>query len=257
VIDPNDPRTGEPAEVLRRPETLGVLGGMGPLATVDFLAKVIERSKAQWDWQQLPIVSGVWPQVPDRVTALTVPGAPSPAPSLIACGQTLVAAGARCIAMPCNTIHCWYDELAAAVDVPVFHIVDEAIRRFPEGTGKVGLMATRGTLEAGLYQERLAAAGIECVEPSPEVLHEALLPAIGAVKRHNLKEATHLFEATARHLLASTDTIVLACTDLPPLLRYADPHLDAAWVDTNDTLAQACVQWAHGARASSPWYERG
>jgi len=245
---PPDPRTGDPADVLERPETLGVLGGMGPLATADFLRKLVELSPAEQDWEQLPIVLGSWPHVPDRIAPILGLDSPSPLPSVIACARTLIGAGARAVALPCNTVHYWHEALAAAVDVPVFHIVDEVAKRLPEGTRRVGLMATQGTLKAGLYPQRLGALGVECIQPDDDVLVEALLPAIAAVKRARLDEAAPLLEGTLHHLLGRVDVVILACTELPPVVANLSAELQGACVDSNATLARACVEWAYEQR---------
>ena len=104
---------------------LGILGGMGPLATADFYAKLIAQTPAARDQDHVPVVIYAVPQVPDRTAALLRGGA-TPVPALLAGLRTLVAAGAQAIAMPCNTAHAWFDELAAQSPVPLLHIADAA-----------------------------------------------------------------------------------------------------------------------------------
>src|SRR5262249_49773384 len=144
---------------------IGVLGGMGPLATANFYEKVITYNRVAHDQEHVPLVIYAVPQVPDRTAALLQNGE-SPLPALRKGLAALIAAGAEAIAIPCNTAHAWYDELAAASRVPILHIVDAACHaavRFAGPCATLGLVATAGTLTAGFYPRRLAAAGFNCV----------------------------------------------------------------------------------------------
>ena len=127
---------------------IGVLGGMGPLATVDFMGKVIVLSPAARDQDHLPLIVHSVPQVPDR-SASILKGAESPLPAMRQGLRTLVGAGAECIAIACNSAHYWYDDLAGESTVPLLHIVDAvgaAMARRGIRDGPVGLLATAGTV---------------------------------------------------------------------------------------------------------------
>src|SRR5690606_28553292 len=100
---------------------LGVLGGMGPLATVDFLSKLIEETAAGRDDDHVPVVVYSVPQIPSRPAAI-VSGGPSPLPAMLDGVRTLKGAGATVLAIACNTAHYWYDDLAAAAGIPIVHI---------------------------------------------------------------------------------------------------------------------------------------
>jgi aspartate racemase len=115
-----------PGEPAARKPTLGVLGGMGAMATVDFLRKLVEATPAERDQEHIPLIVRFCPEVPDRAAALAGAG-PSPQPALVAAAVELAAAGAQALAIPCNTAHYWYDALCAAVPIPILHIVDAAV----------------------------------------------------------------------------------------------------------------------------------
>ncbi|MFN7509866.1 MAG: aspartate/glutamate racemase family protein [Betaproteobacteria bacterium] len=115
-----------PGEPAARKPTLGVLGGMGAMATVDFLRKLVEATPAERDQEHIPLIVRFCPEVPDRAAALAGSG-PSPQPALVAAAVELAAAGAQALAIPCNTAHYWYDALCAAVPIPILHIVDAAL----------------------------------------------------------------------------------------------------------------------------------
>src|ERR671937_468722 len=163
---------------------LGVLGGMGPLATVDFLRKLIEETPASRDADHVPVVVYSVPQIPDRPAAIIGDG-PSPLPEMAAGVRVLARAGASCIAIPCNTAHYWFDELAREAGAPILHIADAACDALARrgGSPTVGVIGTRGTIAAGFYQERLTARGLQVVLSSDSDLTDFVLPAIAAVKR--------------------------------------------------------------------------
>ncbi|HZF84509.1 MAG TPA: amino acid racemase, partial [Burkholderiaceae bacterium] len=134
---------------------VGVLGGMGPLATVDFMHKLLDATPARCDQDHLPLLVSSIPQVPDRTAAYRGEGA-SPLPALIASGRRLVDGGAALVVMPCNTAHLWFEPLQAALGVPMLHLVDAALAEAAEAVGgaPLGLLATEATLASGLYTAR-------------------------------------------------------------------------------------------------------
>jgi aspartate racemase len=223
---------------------IGVLGGMGPAATVDFMAKLIRLTPAGREQDHLPVVVVSDPRVPDRVTPILRGAGPSPLPVMREGIRRLERAGAVCVAIPCHTAHAWYDELAAATALPILHIVDAALAelvRLEVPQGPLGLLATAATLEAGLYQERLAAAGHPAVLASPEVMAASVLPAIALVKQGRAAGAAPLLDRAVEHLLAAgAGRVLLACTELP-LALAATPHL--ACIDATEALARSCLAW--------------
>ncbi|MDH4293101.1 MAG: amino acid racemase [Betaproteobacteria bacterium] len=225
---------------------LGVLGGMGPMATVDFLHKLVDRTPARADHEHIPTITHSVPQLPDRMQAIFEGGA-SPLPSLIEAIETLQAAGAVCIAMPCNTAHYWYDEFAPAAKVPFLHIADAAMAALRDGDAsgiRLGLMGTRGTLKAGFFQQRFSSRGFDCVVTSAADQEQLVDPAITAIKANELDRATPLLERAAESLLGQgATTVVLACTEIPVVLHRFQPALQARCIDVTVALADACIAW--------------
>ena len=231
------------------PHVLGVLGGMGPLATVDFLRKLIEETPAARDEDHIPVVAWSVPQIPDRPSAITGNGG-SPLPAMLDGIRTLKAAGAVVIAIPCNTAHYWHADLERAGGLPIIHIADAALtelaaRRIAGKT--IGLIATTGTLAAGFFQERLAAAGFQYIINSAEDIERLVLPAIVHVKRNELEAAAELLETAVDRLIAGGAAgVVLACTETPVVLDRLAPATAARCVDATRALAKACVKWWGG-----------
>jgi aspartate racemase len=222
---------------------LGVLGGMGPLATVDFLHKLIEEAHAERDQEHVPVVAYSVPQMPERPPAITGQGE-SPLPHMLEGVRKLKGAGASVVAIACNTAHYWYDELVAQGGLPILHIADATCAAIAGGVTRVGLVATDGTLAAGIYQTRFAARGVQCVLNETDDQHTLVRPAIECVKRNQLARAHELAgEAVQRLLDNGAQAVILGCTELPLALDYAPSDAAAHCVDATRALARACVDW--------------
>lgn len=223
---------------------LGVLGGMGPLASAHFMTRLTLLTPAERDQDQVPAILWSDPRVPPR---LRDAGAEDPWPWLRRGLRGLKAAGCGAVAIPCNTAHGWYD-LMAGEGLPILHIVEaaaEQLRRvLPRGT--VGVMGTATTLAMRLYQNRLEALGWRCIEPSAEEMAVAVTPAIAMVKGNRVAEAYAPLATVARSLAArGAGAVVLGCTEIP-LGIQAGPwrELGIPLVDTIDALALAAIGWA-------------
>jgi aspartate racemase len=226
---------------------VGVLGGMGPLATVDFLQKIIEETKATRDQDHIPVVVSQIPQIPDRVGAI-LNQTESPLPALIACLQRLERAGADAIVIACNTAHYWYDDLALSTDLPMLHIVDaiEVELGAANDASPVGLLGTEATLAADIYPARMAARQSRTfLSLSADDRARLVLPAIDLVKRGRAAEAGRLAEQAVAALRAGgAERIVLACTELPVALAAIQSSLLVHCIDPTRSLARVAVQWS-------------
>jgi aspartate racemase len=233
---------------------IGVIGGMGPLATVDFMHKVILATAAEGDEQHVPLLVSNDPRIPRRPAAILGDGE-SPLPRLIEIRDRLLRAGATALVMPCNTAHHWHAALRADCPVPFPSIVDaacdDAAVRLP-GARRAGLIATRATLAAGLFTPALDARGLAPMLPSDSVADQWMLPAIAFVKAGRLAEAGPLMARAVRSLLDDgADVVILACTEAPIALQAAAGDLDAVCVDSTMSLARATVALWRG-KAKSP-----
>ncbi len=227
---------------------IGILGGMGPLATVDLMAKIIANTPATRDQDHVPVVAWNVPQVPDRQRALAGEG-PSPLPAMQEGIGHLNRAGATCIAIACNTAHHWYDALQVQSATPILHIAQvtlEALRSGMQDNGPVGLIATHGTLQARLYQDLLEPAGIACITPDEEQMASLFVPGCYAVKRGELDAGGRLLERIGEALVAAGATrLVLACTEVPVGLERIHSPLLPVCIDPTLALARACIAHWH------------
>lgn len=222
---------------------LGVLGGMGPLASAEFMRVLTLQTPAQRDQDHIPAILWSDPRVPDRTLARQH-GGEDPLPALLRGIRGLEAAGCGAIAIPCNTAHGWFDAMQAATHLPILHIVDAAaadLRRQGVTTGRIGLMGTSATLAMRLYQERL---GIECLTPGEALMQSHVMPAVALVKANRVAEAHAPLAEVARQLHAEgASAVVLGCTEIP-LGIAAGPALGFPVVDTVAALARAAIAWS-------------
>jgi aspartate racemase len=225
---------------------LGVLGGMGPLAGAAFAMRLVALTPATRDQDHIPTLLHNDPRIPDRSDA-RMRGGPDPLPYMLAGLRRLQAAGASLVAIPCNTAHLWYDQLAAAASVPVLHIVDAVVqdlRGMGIVRGCIGLMGTPATLALGLYQDRLRRHGYRCIVPDEDDIERGCVAPIRAVKANQPAAALAPAAECARRLRArGADAVVLGCTELPLALPHGHrAQLDVPLTDSIDALARAAIQ---------------
>lgn len=229
---------------------LGVLGGMGPLASAQFMLRLTLLTPAARDQDHIPAVLWSDPRVPDRTQGKLAGGA-DPLPWLLHGISGLRQAGCGAIAIPCNTAHGWYNEMLAAAGVPILHIVDAAasdLRRQEVRGGTIGIMGTAATLAMRLYQDRLETQGWRCIVPDTTQMQRLVSPAIAAVKANRLADAYPPLVEVANDLAArGAAAVVLGCTEIPLGIQAGPAEaLRVPLVDTIDALARASIAWARG-----------
>lgn len=227
---------------------IGVLGGMGPLATVDFFAKIIAATSATHDAAHIPLLIQSDPRIPPRPAAILAAGE-SPLPALLAGRDRLIAAGALALAMPCNTAHFWYPALRQNCAVPFLSILDACCDELPKEIpfgAKIGIIGTRATLSSGLFSDALMARHYSPVLPDEEALNQSILPAIALVKAGRLQDAGLQLEDSVEALLnQGAATVILACTEIPMALDAVQAKVQIRCIDSTAALARACVAWWH------------
>jgi aspartate racemase len=230
---------------------LGVLGGMGPLASAQFMLRLTLLTPAGRDQDHIPAVLWSDPRIPDRNAARLGTG-PDPLPWLMRGIDGLLAAGCDAIAIPCNTAHGWFEPMARDAGVPILHIVDAAaadLRRIGVTRGTIGLMGTAATLAMKLYQDRLGAQKWDIIEPETAQMDRLVTPAIAAVKANRVTEAYQPLAEVVNSLASRGATaVVLGCTEIPLGIQAGPADaLRVPVVDTIDALARAAIAWARPA----------
>lgn len=238
----------------------GIMGGMGPAATLDLMARVLRLTPPGREQNGVRLIVDSNPAVPDRNDALLRDG-PSPGPVLVAMAKGLEAAGADFLVMACNTAHAFQFDIERAVGIPFVSIVEEAAaeaaRRAPGA--RIGLLAGEGCLEAGLYQSELARRGLTPVVPRG-TLRAEFMDLLYAIKAGDLSEnARRRMRVIATRLEAEgAQLLIAACTEVPLVL--APGETEAPLIDATELLAVAIVDLALGRRplpAPFTWTEVG
>ena len=224
------------------PRVIGILGGMGPEATILLMARILALTPARDDADHIPLIVDSNTQVPSRIAHLIEGTGEDPTPVLIGMARKLQAAGAEALAMPCNTAHGYYAPVAAAVPIPFFDMVGLTAAQVA-GTaaeGPVGLLASPAVEKTGIFAEALARHGREVIYPHDR---QAMLDAIRAIKAGREAEALPVLQAAAAELAGRGATAaILGCSEFSILGPKFGPQ-PVALVDSVDVLAGACVRF--------------
>ncbi|MEM7502552.1 MAG: amino acid racemase [Pseudomonadota bacterium] len=228
--------------------TVGVLGGMGPEATVDFMSAVIGLTDAASDQDHLPMLIDNNPQVPDRQRAMRT-GSTDVADALRTMALRLEAAGADFLVMPCNTAHAFLDEAAAAVSIPFNSIIDstmDAVRAAAPSVDTVGLLATNACLKANVYQSAATSRGVELLLLD-EALQERCMSHIFAIKGGDTGVGPQTgMQELAEHLVgAGAGAVIAGCTEIPLVLK--PDAVRVPLISSTEALARRTVALATGA----------
>jgi aspartate racemase len=229
---------------MRHPSRIvGVLGGMGPAATIDFMTKVLRHSQADATSEQdnVRLLVDSNPSLPDRNAAIAGTG-PSPAPALADMARALVAAGAELLVMPCNAAHAFAGVVVAATPVPFLNLIDETVAsivRDHPAARRIGVLAVSGAVQAQLYENVLSAVGLDPVVPTAEE-RAHFMQAVWAIKAGDVAFGRAAVRDTAEALIArGAQVLVAGCTEVPLVLAPAD--VSVPLVDSTDVLAQRTV----------------
>jgi len=224
-------------------KTVGVIGGLGPLATLDFFDRVLKRTRAVKEQEHLRLIIDNNTKIPDRNAFMRGEGR-SPGPALAASAKGLEVAGAEVIVMACNTTHIWESEIRAAISVPFLSIVTETTAVVadlrPEA---VGVLAVDACLKGGLYQDALRKAGIKPLLLS-EDSQRTFMDLIYRIKSGDTGETVKRAMVTlARRLEAQgAEAIIAGCTEIPIVLSADD--IDGELVSSTDVLVERTILFA-------------
>ena len=198
-------------------KTLGILGGVGPMATVSFMDMIVRMTKAEKDQEHIDMIVLNHATIPDRTAYILNNSSENPLPVMVRDAQRLEAAGADLIVIPCNTAHYFYDEISAGVDIPVLNIIEEAVdyarKNVPE-LKKLGLLATQGTIAAGSYEKVCRKYGIDYSVPSDENQQKVMDIIYNGVKAGKEIDFNSFLQIIEDMKNDGCDAVILGCTEL-------------------------------------------
>jgi aspartate racemase len=239
------------------PLIVGVLGGMGPAATIDFMGKVLAYSQAtqgedRREQNNVRLIVDSNPWVPDRNAAVAGTG-PSPAPALAEMARGIERAGASFLVMPCNAAHAFAADIVAATPLPFVHLIEEtarAARRDYAQVRRVGVLAVAATAQARLYERALEPLGFEVIVPV-DAARVRFMEGIWAIKAGDLATGRAVVAKSAQALVeAGAELVIAGCTEVPIVLGAGD--LPVPLIDATDVLARRTVAYARGETLPQP-----
>jgi len=224
---------------------IGILGGMGPEATIDLFYKIIKFTPAEKDQDHLRIIIDNNPKIPDRTAAILGKGE-DPLPALQETAKNLEKAGADFIIIPCNTAHYFLPLIQESVKIPILNMIEEAAKetqqRIPQ-IQKVGLLASIGTYKTEIYHQQFKKFNIEVISPE-EKDKEEVMKAIYAVKAGNLSEGIkkNILKIAQKLVDKGAEAIIAGCTEIPLILKEGDVSVPI--IDPTQVLAKIAIRKA-------------
>jgi aspartate racemase len=219
---------------------LGVIGGLGPIATAHFMELVINMTDVQTDQQHLPMIVYNMPFIPDRTAYILDNSQENPLPNMVEFGRALESQGVDCIAIPCVTAHYFMDALEKEISTPMINGVRETAAPLKEnGIQKVGIMATDGTISSGIFHRELEQQGLIPLAPSEKAQKCVMHLIFDNVKAGRPAEMDRFLAAAEDLRKQGAQAIILGCTELSLIKR--DHEIGAGFVDAMEVLARQSV----------------
>ena len=224
---------------------IGILGGMGPEATIDLFYKIIKLTPAEKDQDHLRIIIDNNPKIPDRSAAILGKGE-DPLPALQETAKNLEKAGANFIIIPCNTAHYFLPSIQESVKIPVLNMIEETAKETQKRNSsikKTGLLASIGTYKAEIYNKYFKKYNIEVISPE-EKDKEEVMRVIYAVKAGNLSEEVKksIISIAQKLIDKGAEAIIAGCTEIPLILK--EENFSVPLIDPTQVLAKAAVKKA-------------
>lgn len=222
----------------------GVLGGLGPVATVDFMQRVIDLTPVECEQDHVHMLVDQNPSVPNRQDAI-MHGGESPAAALAAMALRLQKSGADFLVMPCNTAHAFEDDIINATEIPFVSIVEAAMDELPATCKRVGILETPACRKARLYQREFANSD-RILESLGEAQCKELMRVVYEVKSGRLgsEQRSEIKSLVAALLARGVEAIIVACTEIPLILKSEDASVPL--ISTTDALARKTIAIARG-----------
>lgn len=226
-------------------KTLGVIGGLGPLATAYFYELITKMTDAVKDQDHIEILIHSKPSIPDRTAYILDNNKESPLPSMIDIGKKLASLGVDHISIPCITAHYFYGELSRGIPVPIINGIREAVEILKNnGVRRTGIMATDGTIHSCLFQHELEEWGITPVVPT-KLCQDYIMDLIyNCVKSSQPVDMEKFTKASAHLRENGAEAIILGCTELSIIKR--DYPIGPGYLDVMEVLAGASILKSQG-----------
>lgn len=228
-------------------KTIGILGGMGPMATVNLAGAIVENTLAECDQQHPPVIVDSNTRIPDRTAYLVGKSSEDPRVELLAAATRLEKSGAACIIMPCNTAHAFYEDISAKVSIPFLHMIEETAKWITEKypvQKRIGVLATQGTYRANVYRDGLRKYGLTQVVPDQRGQDEVTRVIYEGVKANSFSFDFSGYQKVIEDLKAinNVEIVILGCTELS-VAQKIHP-MKGIFADPLQIIARAALKFA-------------
>lgn len=221
-------------------KTLGIIGGVGPLATMFIGEMIVRKTVAEKDQDHIHTIITNNSSIPDRTAFILGESDEDPVPVIVSDAHRLEAAGAEVLIMPCNTAHSFYEEIQRQTTLPLLHMIDETTQFVKQkGAKRVGILGTNGTIATGIYQAACEKQGMEAILPdeaTQKLVMSLIYDDIKAGKRADAEKWSRIRQAMEE---ANCDEVILGCTELS-IVRQELALTDC--VDSLLVLAEVAIE---------------
>lgn len=226
-------------------KTIGIIGGMGPMATVDLYRKIVDYTAASKDSEHIHVYIDSNTDIPDRTEAI-LHGGKDPVPEMVGSAIRLECMGADFLLIPCNTAHYFYDKISAMVHIPILNMLEEtALEVKRQNINCIGLLATDGTIESGVYNRVFEKHGINVLHPGSAGQKNVMDLIYKGVKAGNKSIDLSGFYDTLEELnQKGAQTLILGCTELP--IAFEIYNIKYKNIDPTAVLARRAITLANG-----------
>ncbi|MEG0857503.1 MAG: amino acid racemase [Terrisporobacter sp.] len=223
-------------------KVVGIIGGMGPLATVDLFGKIVNLTNAKCDNNHIHILIDNNTSIPDR-TSYILGNGENPIDELVKSAKRLKDMGADFLVMPCNTAHYFYDDIVKSVSTPFISMIEETANYIKnQKIKKVGLLSTTGTINAKVYDNIFNSYNIEVIKPSDEnqnIIMDLIYGIKKGTKEFDIDKIKKVLDDLGSK---NVECIILGCTELPVAFNIL--NLSGNYIDPTEVLAKAAIKKA-------------
>ncbi|NCC06687.1 MAG: aspartate/glutamate racemase family protein [Clostridia bacterium] len=223
-----------------KPSVLGILGGLGPMATVYFYEMLTRHTLVSCDQEHIDIIINSRSSTPDRTAFILGKSNKNPFDIMSADAKRLVTFGADVLAIPCNTAHYFYDSLNSEIDVPILNMIEETVLFAQKRCKKVGILATSGTIDTNTYQRVCDEHSLEYAVPNAEQQADIMSVIYDDIKKGKPADMNKFNNVVNALKADGCERMILGCTELSLIKR--DEKLSSFYIDSMEVLAKNAIE---------------
>jgi aspartate racemase len=227
-------------------KTIGIIGGMGPLATADLFKKIVLKTKAETDQEHIHVLIDSNTRIPDRTKSI-LSREECPLEEIIKTAKQMENSGADFLVMSCNTAHYYYEDICRAINIPLLNMLAETAQFIERTYGRditAGLLATDGTIRTGIYDEYFSKSNIKVIKPVQTQKYVMEFIYEGIKKGDYSFSADRFYEAMEELKRDGAEIFVLGCTELSSAREMF--HFEGNFIDPVDVIAERAIEFAGG-----------